>query len=62
MCEVLDGEAMTLDRLLGLKVGDKLYESENVYGKNLCIASGIAIIIQDDPTGIWKRIVLTKTD
>ena len=62
MCEVLDGEAMTLDRLLGLKVGDKLYESENVYGKNLCIASGIDIIIQDDPTGIWKRIVLTKTD
>ena len=62
MCDVLDGEAMTLDRLLGLEVGDKLYESENVYGKNLCIASGIDIIIQDDPTGIWKRIVLTKTD
>ena len=62
MCEVLDAEAMTLDRLLGLKVGNKLYEDENVYGKNLCIASGIDIIIQDDPTGIWKRIVLTKTD
>ena len=62
MCEVLAAEAMTLDRLLGLEVGDKLYESENVYGKNLCIASGIDIIIQDDPTGIWKRIVLTKTD
>ena len=62
MCEVLDGEAMTLDRLLGLEVGDKLYEDEDVYGKNLCIASGIAIIIRDDPTGIWKRIVLTKTD
>lgn len=61
-CDVLDGEAMTLDRLLGFEVGDKLYEHENVYGKNLCIASGIAIIIQDDPTGIWKRIVLTKTD
>lgn len=62
MCEVLDGEAMTLDRLLGLTVGGKLYEHKSVYGKNLCIASGIAIIIQDDPTGIWKRIVLTKTD
>lgn len=62
MCEVLDGETMTLDRLLGLKVGEKLYEDDNVYGKNLCIASSIAIIIQDDPTGIWKRIVLTKTD
>ena len=62
MCEALDGEEMTLDRLLGLEVGDKLYEYENVYGKNLCIASGIDIIIQDDPTGIWKRIVLTKTD
>ena len=62
MCEVLDAEAMTLDRLLGFTVGNKLYEHENVYGKNLCIASGIAIIIQDDPTGIWKRIVLTKTD
>lgn len=62
MCEVLDAKAMTLDRLLGLKVGDKLYEDDNVYGKNLCIASGIDIIIQDDPTGIWKRIVLTKTD
>ena len=61
-CEALDAEAMTLDRLLGFTVGDKLYEHENVYGKNLCIASGIAIIIQDDPTGIWKRIVLTKTD
>lgn len=61
-CEALDGEDMTLDRLLGLKVGDKLYGDDNVYGKNLCIASGIAIIIQDDPTGIWKRIVLTKTD
>ena len=58
-CEALDGEAMTL---LGLEVGGKLYEYENVYGKNLCIASGIDIIIQDDPTGIWKRIVLTKTD
>lgn len=62
MCDVLDAEAMTLDRLLGLKVGDQLYGDDNVYGKNLCIASGIAIIIQDDPTGIWKRIVLTKTD
>ena len=62
MCDALDWEAMTLDRLLGLEVGDKLYEYENVYGKNLCIASGIDIIIQDDPTGIWKRIVLTKTD
>ena len=60
MCEVLDAEAMTLDRLLGLKVGDKLYEDENVYGKNLCIASGISITIPDDPTGIWKRIVLKK--
>ena len=62
MCEVLDGEVMTLERLLEFKVGNKLYEHKNVYGKNLCIASGIAIIIQDDPTGIWKRIVLTKTD
>ena len=62
MCEVLAAEAMTLDRLLGLEAGGKLYEYENVYGKNLCIASGIDIIIQDDPTGIWKRIVLTKTD
>lgn len=61
-CEVLDAEAMTLDRLLGLEVGNKLYEANNVYDKNLCIASGIDIIIQDDPTGIWKRIVLTKTD
>lgn len=62
MCEVLDAEAMTLGRLFELEVGDKLYEDDNVYEKNLCIASGIAIIIQDDPTGIWKRIVLTKTD
>ena len=61
-CEALDAKSMTLVQLLGLKVGNKLYEDENVYGKNLCIASGIAIIIQDDPTGIWKRIVLTKTD
>ena len=62
MCQALDGEEMTLDRLLELEVGDKLYGDEDVYRKNLCIASGIAIIIQDDPTGIWKRIVLTKTD
>lgn len=62
MCEVLDAKSMTLGRLLELKVGNQLYEDDNVYGKNLCIASGIAIIIQDDPTGIWKRIVLTKTD
>ena len=62
MCEALDADEMTLDRLLGLKVDDKLYEYENVYGKKLCIASSIAIIIQDDPTDIWKRIVLTKTD
>ena len=62
MCEVLHAKAMTLDRLLELTVGDKLYKDDNVYGKNLCIASGIAIIIQDDPTGIWERIVLTKTD
>lgn len=62
VCDVLDGKAMTLNHLLELKVGDKLYEHNNVYGKNLCIASGIAIIIQDDPTGIWERIVLTKTD
>ena len=61
-CAALDGEAMTLDRLLELKKGDKLYGDEDVYRKNLCIASGIDIIIQDDPTGIWKRIVLTKTD
>ena len=60
MCEALDGEAMTLDRLLELKKGDQLYGE--IIGTNLCIASGIAIIIQDDPTGIWKRIVLTKTD
>lgn len=60
MCEVLDAKVMTLEGLLGLEVGDQLYEDDNVYGKNLCIASGIAIIIQDDPTGIWKRIVLTK--
>lgn len=62
MCDVLDAKAMTLENLLALTVGDKLYEDDNVYEKNLCIASGIAIIIQDDPTGIWKRIVLTKTD
>ena len=62
MCEVLDAKEMTLDHLLKLVVGDKLYEDDNVYGKNLCIAGSIAIIIQDDPTGIWKRIVLTKTD
>ena len=62
MCEVLDAKAMTLEHLLKLVVGDKLYEDDNVYGKNLCIAGSIAIIIQDDPTGIWKRIVLTKTD
>lgn len=62
MCDVLDAKAMTLENLLALTVGDKLYEDDNVYGKNLCIASGIDIIIQDDPTGIWKRIVLTKTD
>ena len=62
MCEVLAEEAMTLDRLLELEVGDKLYAHDNVYGKNLCIASGISITIPDDPTGIWKRIVLTKTD
>lgn len=62
MCEVLDAKAMTLGRLLELEVGNQLYEDDNVYGKNLCIASGIDIIIQDDPTGIWKRIVLTKTD
>lgn len=62
MCEVLDAKAMTLGRLLELNVGDQLYGDDNVYGKNLCIASGIDIIIQDDPTGIWKRIVLTKTD
>lgn len=61
-CDVLDAKSMTLDQLLELEVGGKLYEDENVYGKNLCIASGIAIIIQNDPTGIWKRIVLTKTD
>ena len=61
-CEVLNAKVTTLDYLLGLTVGDKLYEDDNVYGKNLCIASGIDIIIQDDPTGIWKRIVLTKTD
>ena len=60
MCKALDGEAMTLDRLLELKKGDQLYGE--IIGTNLCIASGIAIIIQDDPTGIWKRIVLTKTD
>ena len=60
MCKALDGEAMTLDRLLELKKGDQLYGQ--IIGTNLCIASGIAIIIQDDPTGIWKRIVLTKTD
>lgn len=62
MCEVLPAKAMTLGHLLELKVGNQLYEDDNVYGKNLCIASGIDIIIQDDPTGIWKRIVLTKTD
>lgn len=62
MCEVLDAKEMTLDHLLKLVVGDKLYEDDNVYGKNLCIAGSIAIIIQDDPTGIWRRIVLTKTD
>ena len=60
MCEVLYTKVMTLDQLLGLTVGDQLYEE--VVGKDLCIASGIDIIIQDDPTGIWKRIVLTKTD
>ena len=59
-CHELDGEEMTLDRLLELKKGDQLYGE--IIGTNLCIASGIAIIIQDDPTGIWKRIVLTKTD
>ena len=59
-CHVLDGEAMTLDRLLELKEDEQLYGE--IIGTNLCIASGIAIIIQDDPTGIWKRIVLTKTD
>lgn len=62
MCEVLPAKAMTLGHLLELKVGKQLYEDDNIYGKNLCIASGIDIIIQDDPTGIWKRIVLTKTD
>ena len=62
MCEALDAKAMTLGNLLELEVGNKLYEDDNVYGKNLCIASGIDIIIQDDPTSIWKRIVLTKTD
>ena len=60
MCKALDGETMTLDRLLELKKGDQLYGE--IIGTNLCIASGIDIIIQDDPTGIWKRIVLTKTD
>lgn len=62
MCEALDAKVMTLGNLLELEVGNKLYEDDNVYGKNLCIASSIDIIIQDDPTGIWKRIVLTKTD
>lgn len=62
MCDVLDAEAMTLGRLLELNVGGQLYGDDNVSGRNLCIASSIDIIIQDDPTGIWKRIVLTKTD
>ena len=60
MCEVLAMESMTLDRLLELKVNDQLYEDGNVDGKNLCIAYGIDIIIQDDPTNIRERIVLTK--
>lgn len=58
MCEVLDAEVMTLDRLLGLAVGDQLYA--HAHGRDLCIASGISITIPDDPTGIWKRIVLKK--
>ena len=60
MCEVLAMESMTLDRLLELKVNDQLYDDGNVDGKNLCIAYGIDIIIQDDPTNIRERIVLTK--
>ena len=58
ICMVLDAKEMTLDRLLELTVGDQLYEEFG--GKDLCIASGISITIPDDPTGIWKRIVLTK--
>ena len=60
ICMVLDAKEMTLDRLLELTVGDQLYEEFG--GKDLCIASGISITIPDDQTGIWKRIVLTKTD
>ena len=60
MCEALDAKAMTLGNLLEFEVGNKLYEDGNVDGKNLCIAYGIDIIIQDDPTNIRERIVLTK--
>lgn len=58
MCRSEDTKVMNLSQLLELKAGDQLYGE--IIGTNLCIASGISITIFDDPTGIWKRIVLTK--
>lgn len=58
ICREEDSKVMTLEHLLKLVVDDQLYG--DIVGQNLCIAGGIDITIQNDPTNIRDRIVLTK--
>ncbi len=57
-CEALSIKTITLADLLALEVGNQLYD--DVVGTNLCIVSGIRLIVPTDPTNIRERIVLTQ--